>query len=253
MVNEEQGTASSIAGEFCPWLDTLCATTLAEQVTTLSLAFFFSGNESYATVAAQALRVWFLDNRTKMNENLEYAAIYPGVNNGSASGIILTTFRWNTQLTDSAVLLRASKSWSKDDDEQLRAWMQKYLRWLRTSSHGQTEQRADNNHGTWFAVETMAMAIFTGNITLAGDIASRMKNDENSALSKQILPSGQMPLETRRADSINYNTMNMAGLFTLATAAQQTSVGDQLWSFRGPSGAGSIQQALRYLLPFAVG
>jgi hypothetical protein len=33
-----------------------------------------------------------------MNPNLAFAAYKPGVNNGSASGIIATSFRWNTQV-----------------------------------------------------------------------------------------------------------------------------------------------------------
>ena len=162
------------------------------------------------------LDTWFVNTGTRMNPNLQFSAITPGANNGSSGGIILTSFRWNSQLTDCAALLEGSAAWTETLDTGFRAWMAAYLDWLLTSPHGQGEAHATNNHGTWLAVNRMAMALYLRNQTLADMLAAQLETASPSALSRQILPSGQMPHETARADSVNYCTMNMRALVTLA-------------------------------------
>ena len=50
----------------------------ANRIVTLSLAWYFSGDERYAEKATQLIRVWFLDKKTRMNPHMEYAQIIPG-------------------------------------------------------------------------------------------------------------------------------------------------------------------------------
>ena len=52
----------------------------ASRVTTLALAWYFSGEEKYAQKATELIRVWFFDKDTRMNPNLEYAQMIPGHN-----------------------------------------------------------------------------------------------------------------------------------------------------------------------------
>ena len=47
----------------------------------LSLAYRFTNNPTYASKAAKLLQVWFLDNDTHMNPNLQYAEMVTGKNN----------------------------------------------------------------------------------------------------------------------------------------------------------------------------
>ena len=54
----------------------------ASRVTTLALAWYFSGEEKYAQKATELIRVWFFDKDTRMNPNLEYAQMIPGHNGG---------------------------------------------------------------------------------------------------------------------------------------------------------------------------
>ncbi|HEX6738685.1 MAG TPA: alginate lyase family protein, partial [Vicinamibacteria bacterium] len=51
---------------------------MVSAVETLALAYFFKGDEAYASKAAQLLRAWFLDAATHMNPNLQYAQFIPG-------------------------------------------------------------------------------------------------------------------------------------------------------------------------------
>ena len=66
--------------------------TTATRVTTLSLAWYLSGDERYAKKAADLLRVWFFNKSTAMNPNLEYAQMIPGRNGnkGRSSGVLDT-------------------------------------------------------------------------------------------------------------------------------------------------------------------
>ena len=50
---------------------------MAKAVTTLGIAYYFSGNEQYAKKATDFLKVWFLDAKTKMNPNLNYGQTIP--------------------------------------------------------------------------------------------------------------------------------------------------------------------------------
>ena len=93
-------------------------------------------------------------------------------------------------------------------------------------------------------------------IEAAESLAASLRDspDLPGALSRQILPSGQMPKETARADSITYCCMNMAALLALATAADHTASGAGLWAWQGnQSGYGAMRNALDFLLPFATG
>ena len=51
---------------------------MANNVTTLSLAWYFSQDERYAQKAVEQLRVWFINKSTRMNPNLNYAQTIPG-------------------------------------------------------------------------------------------------------------------------------------------------------------------------------
>ena len=59
---------------------------MAKAVTTLGIAYYFSGNEQYAKKATDFLKVWFLDAKTKMNPNLNYGQTIPGRRDGLGRG-----------------------------------------------------------------------------------------------------------------------------------------------------------------------
>jgi len=49
----------------------------------LALAGYLFSNASFTEAAATVVRVWFLDNATRMNPTLQYAAIKPPPFNGT--------------------------------------------------------------------------------------------------------------------------------------------------------------------------
>jgi hypothetical protein len=219
---------------------------LTDAVRTLSLAYFFTGRESYAEHAALLLRVWFLDEATRMNPHLEYGQAIPGRCTGRGIGIIET--RRMAELVDSVGLLASSLAWSDEDQEGFKDWIDDYLIWILTSKYGVDESKTRNNHATWYDVQAVAMAAFVGR----DDVARRILDEAGSRrMATQIEPDGRQPHETARTKGFSYSVMNLSGFFDLATLSVHSDL--DLWRFETEAGEGDVRTALDYLLPYALG
>jgi hypothetical protein len=214
-------------------------------VRTLSLAFFFKGNEECAGKAATLLRAWFLDPATRMNPNLEYAQFIPGVNTGRGIGLIET--RGLADVVDAIGLLEGSKSWTAADQRGLENWYGKFLQWMLESRNGREENAAKNNHGTYYDVQATTFALFLARNDLARQIVETAKQKR---IALQIEPDGRQLLELERTKAWSYSNMNLNGLMWLARLAENVDV--DLWNYQTKDGRG-IRRALEYLSRFATG
>jgi hypothetical protein len=210
----------------------------------LSLAYYLTGNEKYAEKAASLLRFWFFNENTKMNPNLDYAQGIPGINNGRGIGIIES--RSLTGIADAAGLLKGSNSWKDADMKSLQQWYQQYLNWLLTSKNGNDEHAAKNNHGTWYYVQAVDFALFTGNKSKALQLVEESKKRIDSQMNKE----GKMQLELDRTNGLGYSTFNIRAWFDLAVLAEK--VGVDLWNYKNSNGA-SLRTAVDWLMPYAIG
>lgn len=212
-------------------------------VETLGLAYFFTGDERYAQKAAVLTRTWFLDPATRMNPNLEHAQAIPGINHGRGIGIIES--RGLLNLIDGLALLAGSPAWTGQDINAMTAWLSAYSGWLTTSKNGRAEAAAENNHGSWYDVQAVALALALGRT----DDASRiLAAAPAKRIARQIEPDGRQPLELERTKSLNYSLFNLEALMLLARFGE--NVGVDLWGFSTADGR-SLPAALRYLAPFA--
>jgi hypothetical protein len=212
-------------------------------VHTLSMAYYFTGKEAYAVRATQLLRTWFLDKSTRMNPNLKYAQAMRDPREGQGAGILDT--RGLTQTIDDIGLLAGSQAWTVNNQQGMQQWFSQYLNWLETSSNGKAEAKALNNHGSWYAVQVAAIALFLDNKNVAIQVLQGIP----SRIAQQIEPDGRQPLELASTKPWNYSVFNLQALFRLATLGEQ--VGIDLWNFRTPDGR-SLRVALDYLAPFAL-
>jgi type 1 glutamine amidotransferase len=217
---------------------------MSDAVETLALAWFFTGNEEYAAKAAAILRVWFLDSATRMNPNLEYAQGIPGVNTGRGTGLIETANL--PGLVDSIGLLAGSRVWSDADQQGMQKWSSEFLSWMRESKNGRQEAAAKNNHGTYYDVQVVSLALFTGQQGLASNVIEEVKTKR---IIQQIEPDGRQPHELGRTKSWGYSVMNLRGLMNLAALGEY--VGVDLWRYETDDGRG-IRKAVDYLLPYAL-
>jgi len=218
---------------------------MEEAVHALALGYYCSGDERYASRAVLLLRTWFLDPKTRMNPNLNYAQAIRGITEGRGIGLI--GMRDIPLVLDGITLLSGSTSLSATDRQGLRRWFSSYFDWLQHSKNGDDESHAKNNHGSWYDQQLAGIALFLGDKEIARNVAEAA---EKKRIALQIEPDGREPLELARTKSFSYSTFNLTALLCLAQEGQQ--VGVDLWTYRAPDG-GSIRAALGFLLPYAMG
>jgi hypothetical protein len=147
---------------------------------------------------------------------------------------------------DALGLLQISTAWTKDDMVDLKHWMEAFLTWLIESRHGKEEGRRKNNHGTWYDVQLVSLAFFTGKMDVARGVARKAGNKR---IASQIEPNGSQWRELSRTRSKIYCVMNLKGLLDLACLVEHAGV--DLWGFQTPDGR-SLRKTLDWLLPYTV-
>jgi hypothetical protein len=218
---------------------------LCDDVELLAVTYYFSDDEKYARRAAELLRVWFLNTDTKMNPNLNYGQAIPGITDGRGIGLIDS--RAFAKLADAVQLLRGSSVWAPGDHAALQNWFRQFLDWMLTSPIGKDEEDEHNNHGTYYDFQSIGLALFTDNKTLARQIIEQktMKRIES-----QLKADGSQPHELARTLSWNYSVMNLQGFFGIALLAENVQI--DLWNYETETGK-SVKKAFLWLLPYAEG
>ncbi|MEU9197180.1 alginate lyase family protein [Streptomyces hundungensis] len=216
-------------------------------VTSLSLAWYYTGRRQYAEHASAILRTWFLDPATRMNPNLDHGQFIPCKYDGRAIGIIDFSQQYSSVLDAIAVLDTGAPGWSAGDSSAMLAWNKAFLDWEVNSAFGKEESAAANNHGTFQDLQIAALALATGDRSLA---RRTVLGAEKLRIDPQIAADGSQPQELSRTRSWHYSTFDLVAYTRLAAIGNQ--VGVHLWTYRGPQGQ-SLFEAVRYLLPAATG
>ncbi len=146
---------------------------LSVQVPALAAAWKITKDSRYAAHTARHLRAWFIDERTRMNPNLQYAQAIKGRVTGRGTGIIDTIHL--VEVARAIEVLEASTALSKDERTGIKQWFADYLRWMTTHPYGIEERDAKNNHGTCWVMQVAAFARLTGNQELMSYCRQRFK------------------------------------------------------------------------------
>ena len=216
---------------------------VCSSVHTLGLAWYFSGDEKYAAKAAEMVRVFFLDPATRMNPNLNFGQGIPGEVDGRPTGLIGA--RGFADLVDGVGLLSGSTSWKTDDQQKLVQWARDYFHWLTTSKIGLGEDAASNNHGTFYDVQAVSLALFIGDTNYA---CAKLLAARDKRIAQEIEPDGKMPRELARTLSFNYSLFNLRAEIGLANLGRVAGV--DLWHYQTADGR-SLLKALEFMAPYA--
>lgn len=216
---------------------------LCKDVQVLGLAWYFTNQSKYAAHAAMLLRTWFIDPATRMNPHLNYGQAIPGVTEGRGIGLI--DMHNVTSLLDGIQLLKDAPELPAADYRAIQQWYRQFLQWMRTSPIGRDEADEENNHGTWYDVQAVAIALFTEQHNLAANILTA---HTQRRIDNQLREDGSQPHELARTLSWNYSGFNLSAFFELALLAENVNI--DLWHYESP-GKKSLKKAFAWLLPYA--
>jgi hypothetical protein len=218
---------------------------LAREVKIMAMAYYFTGNEKYVQRVRLLLYTWFLDKDTKMNPNLNFGQSIPGITAGRGIGLIDT--KCFVDIVDGVQLMKNSSSWTSSDHTALQNWFSEFLNWMVTSPLGKDEADEHNNHGVFYDLQAISLALFTGNKVLAKKI---LQEQTIPRIESQIKEDGSQPFELARTKSWGYVIMNMKGFLGLARLGEH--VGVDLWKYETTNGK-SLKKAFEWILPYASG
>ncbi|MDL2306271.1 alginate lyase family protein, partial [Bacteroides sp. OttesenSCG-928-D19] len=217
---------------------------MADAVHTLSLAYFFSEDEKYATKAVDFLKTWFLDNETRMNPHLEYAQFIPGVNQnkGRQYGLI-DTYSF-VEMLNGIQLMKDAESYTNEVEKGLQQWFSEFTGWWQTSEQGIAEKNGKNNHGLAYDIQLVTFALFSGNKEIAWKVIDEYPE---ARLYTQIEPDERQPQELRRTLAFHYSEYNIRHMVDMIAIAK--SLGIVLYKAESKDGR-SLYKAVDFLLPY---
>jgi len=202
-----------IGGENQEYYDRSTAWYVVENITTLALAWKFTGDEKYATKGAELTRIFFIDKKVGMYPSLLYAQ------DGDRTGLI----DWKDfyYLLDAIVLLERSGKFTPADVNTFQVWCATLAQSMMTSQQGHEEGRSLNNHAVYFDLSVLSLSLYSKNDDLVDITRTRI----HFRLTK-VAPIGHFgldgspPHETTRPTALHYVTFNLIGWIHLALAVE---------------------------------
>lgn len=207
-------------------------------VPALAAAYKITRDRKYADHAAKHLRVWFIDDATRMNPNLQFAQAIKGRFTGRGTGIIDTLHLVEVARAAGQINL------SPADLSGVKSWFASYIEWMTTHPYGIAEQDARNNHTTCWCAQVAAFAQLTGNAVQTAWCRDRFKT---VLILSQEAQDGSFPEEMRRTKPYGYSLFNLDAMAILVQTL--TTKDDNLWTWQLPDGRG-MAKAVAYMYPY---
>lgn len=214
---------------------------MASAVIVLCQAGLFLENSKYLEKAMELIRVWFLDDETKMNPHLEYAQAIRGICDGRSIGII-DTYEFikvvaGANIIEEAVLYT-------EEISALKEWFREYATWLNTSKNGLEEKHYFNNHANWWNTQVATFCAFCGNEELLNEC---FENYKNNIIVNQLDSEGKFIDEITRTRSYTYTIMNTEACVIICEIAFH--MGIDLWNYEAENG-NSLKKSVEFFKPF---
>jgi hypothetical protein len=215
---------------------------LSDAAAALGAAYKITGDDRYAKKAAGLLKVFFLDEQTRMNPNLQHAQAIPGVSTGRGTGIIDTLHL--VEIPKAVEAMEKSPAFPGLISDGLKKWFGDYTAWMTTSKKGHDEANAGNNHAVAFWLQVAVFAEFTGDQT---NLAECRRRFTEVFLPKQMTNNGSFPAELRRTKPYGYSIFQLDNMVTLCQVLSTRE--HDLWNFTLPDGR-NIHKAVEFMYPY---
>ena len=201
------------------------AIAVSRAVRDLGLAYALSGEERYAERAAYLIRVWAVDEDSRMN---------PRFTNGQSRIELSITM---PGLFYGADLISGSSSWSSDEQRAFRSWVNEFV----DSGKSWT---GENNFEAWRLVFVASGAAYADDRGDLEYVYDRFKE----ILPEHIGSEGQMVQELGRTKSLMYSLYSLNAFTQVAEIARHN--GEDLYGYS--RNGRSLKLALDYHVPYVI-
>jgi hypothetical protein len=215
---------------------------LSDAVAALGAAYKITGDDRFAKKSAALLKVFFLDEKTRMNPSLQYAQAIPGVSPGRGIGIIDTLHL--VEIPKAIEAMEKSPAFSPGILGGLKKWFADYVEWMTTSKNGKDEANAGNNHAVAFWLQVAVFAEFADD---GKNLAECQRRFTEVFIPKQMTNDGSFPAELRRTKPYGYSIFQLDNMVTLCQVLSTKE--NNLWNFTLPDGR-NIHKAMEFMYPF---
>src|SRR5690606_26955627 len=183
-----------------PKKDNIYMAQFCKDVYALGLAYYHTREEKYAANAAGILRLWFLDETRSMYPRFEYGQIVVGKDKGRA--MVFADTYGLIHVIDAVRLIEGSESWRQTDTNAVKKWFSRLLDWMLNSEIGKQGKAQLNNIGTYYDMQVIAYALFTGQNDIARNV---IDESVKKRIDKQITQEGEQVYELKRASAWGYS------------------------------------------------
>lgn len=229
---------------------------LRDSVLQLSLAYYFTEDERFASKAASLLRTFFVDSETRMRPRCKYSQIIPPETEGVCEvvGFGLTL----PKILDASGILESSDHWTPQDQAALRQWVRDLIEWTDQSENRKYtdhDRRDKGNHGTSYDLLFTLFALFTEDYDRA---KSHFVTYVNNRLHFQVDHEGKNLREINRANSLQYQRVNLDRAMDIAALGRHLDIEAELsgakdlfhYTFDGNRG---LRLQIDFITPYILG
>ena len=216
--------------------------TTKDAVAALAAAYKVTGDDKYAVKAAELLKVFFVDAKTRMNPHLAYTQAIPGRHNGSKTGVIDGLHL--VEIPVAIKTLEKSKAFDPELAKALHTWFGDLKTWLLTHKNGIDEGMSNNNHSVAYFLQVAVLSDFVGDKEALAKCRTKFKE---SFVNVQLAADGSFPRETARTKPYAYSIFQLDNMVTLCKVLSTPE--ENLWNYEGPEGR-SIKKAVAWLYPY---
>lgn len=215
---------------------------MKDAVAALAAAYVITGDDKYVRKANELLRVFFIDEKTRMNPNLQYAQAVLGTSTGEPYGIIDTLHL--AELTVAIPFLEKSPAFDKSVDAGLKQWFDDYTDWILTSKPGIKEMNNPNNHSIACFVQLASFSKFTGNQKVFELSQQKFKE---TLFPNQMTNNGSFPRELKRTKPFGYSIFQADNLATLCVLLSTTN--EDFWKIKTADGR-TPKDSVDFIYPY---